>query len=79
MQTYKNYSKEFTSFDEIVAKFLASAKDSHGVQGPGTVALAVAGAVKDNKCELTNVKQFLIDGNALQDQYGIRCGLVFED
>ena len=38
---------------------------------PQSVALAVAGPVKDNVCEMTNLS-WIIDGNHLTQKYGVR-------
>lgn len=47
------------------------AEDPVKQSSPQAAALAVAGAVADNACAMTNVK-WLVDGNALQGSLGIK-------
>lgn len=63
----------YVSFDEVVAQFLKEEKVA--ASPPQAAALAVAGAVVDNRCSMTNIS-WILDGPGLQQHYGIRVKLL---
>lgn len=66
-QTYP--TNKFATFDEVVAAFLKEEKVAP--HPPQAAALAVAGAVVDNRCAMTNTS-WILDGPGLQQHYGIK-------
>lgn len=67
LQTYPTAA--YSTFPEAMAAFL----DESGGTGPvpAAAALAVAGAVSDNRCDMTNVN-WTVDGAELQQRFRLR-------
>ena len=54
-------------------------KESNIKHIPSTACLAVAGPVKDNYAKLTNRSSWIIDGNAIANELGIKRNRVIND
>lgn len=72
------YAKTFptsqhATFDAVVDAFLSEAVPQHSA--PQAAALAIAGAVSNNKCNMTNLN-WLVDGDQLQAKHGFRVALL---
>jgi glucokinase len=69
VQTYP--SQDFKSLDDVVNAFLA--RPAVRERPPHAAALAIAGAVNENKCLMTNVEHWpIIDGDEIQAKHGFR-------
>jgi glucokinase len=69
LQTY--LTEEISRFGAVVGEFLKEAVDA--AAPPSAAALAIAGPVADNKCEMTNnKKKLLVDGDSLTQEFDIR-------
>lgn len=68
MQTYQ--TADHPTFQDALNALCTFPEFEHNL--PQSVALAVAGPVKDNVCEMTNLA-WIIDGNHLTQKYGVRC------
>ncbi|EFJ43507.1 hypothetical protein VOLCADRAFT_106775 [Volvox carteri f. nagariensis] len=62
-------TSEYSTFDAVVDAFLS--EPSVGQSPPQAAALAIAGAVNDNRCNMTNVN-WIVDGDQLQAKHGFR-------
>jgi glucokinase len=62
-------TSQFLAFDEAMETFLES-NELKGVR-PQAAALAVAGAVENNRCPMTNIS-WVIDGAELQKRFGFK-------
>jgi len=62
-----------TGFTEVLKKYMAAA----AAQGlaPKAAALAFAGVVEDNRCDMTNTP-WEVDGSALEKEFGIKFALM---
>jgi len=67
-QTYP--TSQFVAFDDAMNTFLES-NELNGIK-PQAAALAVAGAVENNRCPMTNIS-WVIDGADLQRRFGFKC------
>lgn len=67
VQTYE--TKDYPTFQDALSA-LCTFKEFQAYL-PQSVALAVAGPVKNNVCEMTNLS-WIIDGNHLTHKYGVR-------
>lgn len=67
VQTYE--TKDYPTFQDALNALCTFTDFQHSL--PQSVALAVAGPVKDNVCEMTNLT-WVIDGNHLTHKYGVR-------
>ena len=67
LQTYP--TSKFSTFEEVVAQFMQEKEVVP--QPPKAAALAVAGAVVDNRCAMTNIS-WILDGHSLEKHYGIK-------
>jgi len=68
-QTYPTNSSP--TFEAVVKAFL----DEDPTKKPEAASLAIAGAVVDNVCDMTNCP-WIIDGQSLEEQFGFRCAFV---
>lgn len=63
----------FPSFDATMSQFLSEKEVSCNL--PYSAAIAVAGAVKDNRCKMTNIS-WEVDGLALQAAHGFKVAVL---
>lgn len=70
-KTYPTF--KFATFDEVMNQFLSEKEVVP--HPPQAAALAVAGAVVDNRCAMTNTS-WIIDGPGLQQHYKIKVALL---
>jgi len=78
-QKYANI--HHSSFADVVQTFLKDAEANginEGTVCPEVACLAVAGVAQQNRCRLTNL-DWLIDGPALEERFGISCVEVIND
>ncbi|GIL63494.1 hypothetical protein Vafri_17547 [Volvox africanus] len=66
-------TSEYSTFDTVVDAFLS--EPSVRETPPQAAALAIAGAVNDNRCNMTNVN-WIVDGDGLQAKHGFRVALL---
>ncbi|GFR39807.1 hypothetical protein Agub_g297 [Astrephomene gubernaculifera] len=64
---------DYDAFDHVVEEFLS--EPSVRSSPPQAAALAIAGAVSNNRCNMTNVR-WLVDGDALTAKHGFRVALL---
>lgn len=66
-------TSQFTSFEDCLQAFL----DEKPVRGSkvNAAAMAVAGAVENNRCPMTNIT-WVIDGKVLQQQFGFKTAVL---
>ncbi|KXZ44218.1 hypothetical protein GPECTOR_71g579 [Gonium pectorale] len=70
----KTYPTEsFATFDAVVDAFLS--EPAVQLSPPRAAALAIAGAISSNRCNMTNVN-WLVDGDALSAKHGFRVSLL---
>ncbi len=70
MHNYQVYpTSGYPTFSDVFGEFLAEPAVREAA--PHAAALAIAGAVNNNKCEMTNVK-WLVDGDELQSKFGLK-------
>ncbi|GLC58285.1 hypothetical protein PLESTB_001341700 [Pleodorina starrii] len=66
-------TSEYPTFDAVVDAFLS--EPSLRQNPPQAAALAIAGAINDNRCNMTNI-HWVVDGDSLQAKHGFRVALL---
>ena len=69
LQTYP--TSQYDTFDTCIAAFLDDPEVREHRQTIKAAALAVAGAVNDNRCRMTNI-DWVIDGKSLEQNLGFK-------
>ena len=67
LQTFP--TSKYDTFDAVVTEFLKDSEMAKHI--PRAAAFAVAGAVSDNRCAMTNIS-WIVDGPSLEKKLGIK-------
>lgn len=68
-------TSEYKTIEDALSKFLELAGDQGQVITSG--ALACAGPVVDNACDMTNL-EWVVDGNSIRERFGMRTAVMFQ-